>query len=231
MMKLGFRAKLRLMLAAAVSLAGLWYLVPFDRERSIEGGGLLFPRDIDPPLSSKNEMEIAALEESVLQSLPSAATQTRLGQAYLQKARASTDPIYLSKAEGLFKKALELDNRDFQAIAGLGSICLSRHEFRDAIAWGERGVAINAWSSDLYAILGDANVELGDYKQAVTFFQKMVDLRPQLSSYSRVSYMRELHGDTVGAIEAMNMAVSAGGGQPENVAWARVHLGNLYITA
>jgi Tfp pilus assembly protein PilF len=65
--------------------------------------------------------------------------------------------------------------------------------------------------------------------QAVQFFQKMVDLRPQLSSYSRVSYMRELHGDLIGAIDSMKMAISAGGSR-ESVAWAHVHLGNLYIT-
>jgi tetratricopeptide (TPR) repeat protein len=145
--------------------------------------------------------------------------------------RRTADPAYLSKAEALFTKALELDDSDFQAIAGIGSICLSKHQFRDAITWGERGIAINPWSSDLYGILGDANVELGNYNEAVHLFQKMVDLRPQLSSYSRVSYMRELHGDVVGAIDAMKMAVSAGGGQRENTAWARVHLGNLYIAA
>src|SRR5438034_10291988 len=70
-----------------------------------------------------------------------------------------------------------------------------------------------------------------NYERAVEFFQKMIDLKPQLSSYSRVSYMRELHGDISGAIDAMKMAVSAGGLQRENTAWARVHLGNLYINS
>jgi len=176
-------------------------------------------------------MEIAALEESIRQNPPNAATQTRLGQAYLQKARASIDPAYLSKGEALFKSALDRNSRDFQAMAGMGSICLSRHEFRNAIAWGERALAINPWSSEIYGILGDANVELGDYARAVQLFQKMIDLKPQLSSYSRVSYMRELHGDLSGAIDAMKMAVSAAGPQRENTAWARVHLGNLYINA
>jgi tetratricopeptide (TPR) repeat protein len=210
-------------------LVAIWYFVRLDPERSIENGATLFPRDAGPPLSSKTEIEIAALEESIRQNPPNPATQARLGNAYLQKARATIDPIYLSKAEALFKKTLELNSHDFEAMAGMGSICLSRHEFRDAIGWGERGLAINPWSSELYGILGDANVELGDYGRAVELFQKMVDLRPQLSSYSRVSYMRELHGDLLGAIDAMRMAVSAGGVQRENTAWARIHLGSLYI--
>ena len=47
----------------------------------------------------------------------------------------------------------------------------------------------------------DALVELGRYAEAVTALQQMVDLRPDLESYSRVSYLRELHGDVPGAIE------------------------------
>src|SRR4030095_16476714 len=58
----------------------------------------------------------------------------------------------------------------------------------------------------------------------------MIDMRPNLSSYSRVAYMRELHGDMDGAIEAMQAAVTAGGPATENSAWVRVQLGNLYFT-
>ncbi len=225
------RLRFASILVSLASLAAIWYIAQLDRERPVDSGAALFPRDFDPPLSSKTEMEIAALEESIRQNPPNASTATRLGQAYLQKARATIDPMYLNRAESLFKRALELDSRDFQAIVGLGSISLSRHEFRDAITWGERGLSINPWSSELYGILGDANVELGDYSRAVQLFQKMVDRKPQLSSYSRVSYLRELHGDLPGAIDAMRMAVSAGGPQRENTAWARVHLGNLLINS
>jgi tetratricopeptide (TPR) repeat protein len=58
----------------------------------------------------------------------------------------------------------------------------------------------------------------------------MIDMRPDLSSYSRIAYARELHGDLEGAIEAMQDAVSAGGPATENSAWVRVQLGNLYFT-
>src|SRR5215470_9875481 len=153
------QARLRLAMAGIVSLVGIGYFISLNRDRSVESDRLVFPQDFDPPLSSKTEMEIAALEESIRQNPPNATMHTRLGQAYLQKARAAADPAYLSKAEALFTKALELDVSDFQAIAGIGSICLSKHQFRDAITWGERGIAINPWSSDLYGILGDANVE------------------------------------------------------------------------
>jgi tetratricopeptide (TPR) repeat protein len=43
-----------------------------------------------------------------------------------------------------------------------------------------------------------------------------------------VSYLRELHGDMPGAIEAMDMAVKAGYPGYEQTEWARLKLGELY---
>jgi tetratricopeptide (TPR) repeat protein len=57
----------------------------------------------------------------------------------------------------------------------------------------------------------------------------MVDLRPDLASYSRISYLRELHGDVTGAATAMETAVSFGFPGDEEWAWAQVQLGNLYF--
>ena len=182
-----------------------------------------------PPSWSRIERDLGSLHELLRENPKSSANHTRLGQGYLQKARETSDPTYFTKAEALFQKALELDRRNFEAIAGMGSLCLSRHEFSEALRWGERGLAVNPWSSELYGIVGDASVELGDYERAVRLIQKMVDLKPQLSSYSRVSYLRELHGDIEGAIQAMSMAVSSGSTSRENTAWCQVELGNLYF--
>jgi tetratricopeptide (TPR) repeat protein len=71
-------------------------------------------------------------------------------------------------------------------------------------------------------------VELGEYGKAVETTDKMVSVRPDIRSYSRVSYLREIHGDYAGAIEAMDMAVKAGMPGLEQTAWARVNLGQLY---
>jgi len=72
-------------------------------------------------------------------------------------------------------------------------------------------------------------VQLGRDADAVQVTQAMVDLRPDLSSYSRVSYLRELHGDLPGAVAAMQQAATAGGPTPENVAWTSWQLGTLYF--
>ena len=80
-------------------------------------------------------------------------------------------------------------------------------------------------------MLGDALVELGRYDEALAAVQRMVDLRPDLGSYARVSYQRELHGDLPGAITAMEEAVLAGGPAVENTEYLRVVLGNLWFLA
>ena len=46
-----------------------------------------------------------------------------------------------------------------------------------------------------YGVIVDALVELGRYDAAERALQRMVDLKPNLDSYARVSYFRELHGD------------------------------------
>ncbi len=152
-----------------------------------------------------------------------------LGGAYLQKARETGDPSYYTRAEKVFQSAVEQDPRSAEVLTGMGALCLARHEFQDALQWGQRAIQVNSYKAAAYGVVGDAQIELGDYQKAIETIQKMVNLRPDLSSYSRVSYLRELTGDVPGAIEAMRLAVSAGGPALENTNWCRVQLGNLYF--
>lgn len=150
-----------------------------------------------------------------------------LGQAYLQKVRETGDTGYYPKAEALFREALAADDRNVDALIGFGTLDLARHRFAEALAWGERARELDPARARAYGVVGDALIELGRYDEAVRTLQAMVDLRPDLASYARVSYARELMGDRPGAIAAMEQAATAGAGYPENVAWVRVQLGNL----
>ena len=123
---------------------------------------------------------------------------TMLGQAYLQKARETGDPGYYPKAEALFQQALASEGDDVDAIVGLGTLALARHQFAVALDWGEQARALAPYHAAAYGVIGDAQVELGRYDEAIETVQAMVDLRPDLSSYSRVSYLRELMGDREG---------------------------------
>ena len=161
-------------------------------------------------------------------SLPDdAGAWTALGGAYLGKAREAADARLYGKAEEAFTTALQQDSSAVEAMAGLGQLALARHQFAEALEWGERARTITPAAPAVHGVLGDAYVELGRFDEAFTAFQTMVDLRPDLSSYARASYARELLGNIDGAIEAMALAARAGGIVGEPAAWACVQLGNL----
>jgi tetratricopeptide (TPR) repeat protein len=159
----------------------------------------------------------------------SADARAARGEAFLQKVRETGDPRFYAAAETEFKRALAEEPRSAAGLAGMGSLALSRHDFRAGLDYGRRARAAAPGVVRFYGIEVDALVELGRYDEAERELQRMVDLKPNLASYARVSYMRELHGDLDGAAEAMRLAVSAGGGAAENVAYVQTLLGNLEL--
>lgn len=154
---------------------------------------------------------------------------SQLGLAYLQKARETGDPSYYQKVEEALGKTLEHRSDDYVTVSAMGALALARHQFHAALEWGERARQLSPDRIYAYGVIADAQIELGQYAEAVETLQTMVDLRPDMSSYSRISYIRELNGDTDGALEMMQAAVDGGVPNLESTAWTRTQLGNLYF--
>jgi pentatricopeptide repeat protein len=152
-----------------------------------------------------------------------------LGDAYLQKARETFDPSYYARAESALREALRRDPRDAGALTAMGSLANARHDFTAGLRFGRRAQAAAPGAAKPYGVVVDAFVELGRYEAAERALQRMVDLKPNLDSYARVSYFRELHGDLPGALEAMRLAASAGGDARENLAYVQTLIGNLEL--
>lgn len=151
-----------------------------------------------------------------------------LADAYMQKARETGDFSFNAKAEAALDQSLKLAPDNYDAIKFKAELLVIYHRFGEALELSRRAQQMNPQDHDVYGAMTDALVELGDYDGAVRAAQTMVDLRPNTASYSRISYLRELHGDTVGAIEAMRAAVeSASPTNSESIAWCHVHLGLL----
>ncbi len=178
--------------------------------------------------NSSADRFITTLQEQLISNPDNSSLLIKLGAAYIQKARETYDPEFYALGEDVLNRAIKKEPDNFLAMAELGSIYLSRHHFKEALDLGQKALEINPYSAYCYGVIVDAQVELGMYNEAVTSVQKMVDTRPDLSSYSRVSYIRELKGDMQGAIDAMKAAVTAGSPAAENTAWCRVQLGNLF---
>jgi tetratricopeptide (TPR) repeat protein len=155
-----------------------------------------------------------------------------LASAYMQKARETGDHIFNAKAEGILARSFEIDRDNYDALKLQAKLLLSNHRFSEVLEVVRRAQVVRLDDADVYGALTDANVELGNYDEAIIAAQKMVDLRPDTSAYSRIAYLRSLHGDTQGAIRAMQVAVKAAHpGDPESVAWCRVQLGNELLNA
>lgn len=158
------------------------------------------------------------------------AALTALTQAYLLRARETGDPAYYTRADSLVRQSLAARPDDSDTLVAAGSLALARHDFASAEELGRRVVALTPTRPAAYGLLADALVELGRYPEAIETTQRMVNLRPDLASYTRMSYLRELHGDLPGAIEAMQLALSAAAPTGEATAWTEVQLGNLLFT-
>jgi tetratricopeptide (TPR) repeat protein len=174
---------------------------------------------------------ITQLRAALADNPDNADLYAQLGLALLQQVRETADPSLYDQAETAFNEALGRDPNQLDALVGQGMLALSRHDFQAALQWGEQAKAIFPYRYDIFGVLVDAHVELGNYSAAINNAQEMVNLRPGLASYTRVSYIRELHGDTAGAITAMQEAVAAGTPQTEATAWTQYQLGNLYFNS
>ena len=148
---------------------------------------------------------------------------------YLQEARTSGNFSYYDKAAmNCINTVLKIDAKNFEALTYRSTIYLSQHHFAEGLKAATELQKMFPYSAYVYGILLDAHVELGNYKAAIDDADKMVSIRPDIRSYSRISYLREIYGDIPGAIDAMKLAVDAGSPGTESTEWARVQLGKLY---
>jgi len=157
----------------------------------------------------------------------------KMVQVFINEARVTGEhghyyPAALKVLNEILNSKPESDDIRFQALSLSASVLLSQHDFKQALNAAQEGVKLYSYNAGIHGSLTDAYVELGDYKKAVATADKMMSIRPDLRSYSRISYLREIYGDMDGAIEAMKLAVTAGYPGYEQTAWARLTLGNLY---
>jgi tetratricopeptide (TPR) repeat protein len=152
-----------------------------------------------------------------------------LATLYVQEARVTGNNMYYDVAAmNYINDVLQREPVNFEALTLKSLIYLSQHHFADALEVAQKAQQVGPNNAFVYGLLVDGNVEMGVYEAAVQNAEKMVSLRPDIRSYSRISYLREIHGDNEGAIEAMQRAVKAGSVGDEPSSWARIQLARLY---
>lgn len=172
---------------------------------------------------------IHAMEDQLKQHPDNSELKLKLAQAYMQEGRVTGDHNYYDAlAFKLTNEVLNADKENFEALCCKAALQASAHQFTDALSTSELAIRVNPYNSYIYGVKCDALVELGNYNEAIKTVDKMVSLRPDIRSYSRISYLREIVGDYTGAIDAMKLALEAGYPGLEQTEWVRTYLGRLY---
>lgn len=170
-----------------------------------------------------------SLLEAIKKDPADVKSKLALASIFIQEARVTGDYFYYDEAALKYvNDVLKTEPANFEALIYKAIVQLSQHHFAEGLATAQQAQKINPYNAFVHGIMVDANVELGNYAAAVENSDKMVSIRPDLRSYSRIAYLREIHGDIPGAIEAMKMAVEAGMPGNEATEWCRVQLGQLY---
>ena len=218
--------------AAACLVAGGLFAVRGDGEAAAPPAPAAAVRANVDPLTSVigSAGQVTELQAAVKTRPDDPGLVARLGLAYLQRARETGDPSYYTRADELLRRARTLEPSSLDAVVGLGSLALSRHEFQQALQLGQEAVGLTGgFSPAAKAIVGDAQIELGKYSQAFRTIDELGEQRPSLVSYARQSYALELQGDLPGAADLMADAVAGGAGGGEGTQWTRVQHAMLLI--
>jgi tetratricopeptide (TPR) repeat protein len=154
-----------------------------------------------------------------------------LALALSRRARETSDVIFYAQAEETLKKSFEISPGNFDGERIHVWLLLGKHEFAAA---REEARKLNKKMPDdvmVYGFLTDADIELGNYKEAEDSAQLMLDLRPgNLPGLTRASYLRELLGDLDGSVELMTMAYqSTPPSEAEDRAWILSQIGHLQL--
>jgi tetratricopeptide (TPR) repeat protein len=154
-----------------------------------------------------------------------------LAMAYARRARETSDAGFNAKAEEALRKSFAISPGNFEGLKVETWLQLGRHEFAGAL---ETATKLNKTAPDdlaVYGYLVDANVELGNYKEAIAAAQWMLNLREgNVPGLTRAAYLRELHGNLSGAVELMLTAFnSLPMAETENRAWILSQISHLEL--
>jgi tetratricopeptide (TPR) repeat protein len=156
----------------------------------------------------------------------------RLGDLYLQKGRQTGDITYFNLADKSLREALKTDPQMAVAHRHLAFVLYSLHDFAGASIEAHEAIRLNPNDSYAYGVLGDAQLETGQYDDCAVTYEKAVRLNGDLYTYSRRSGLETIEGKNDLALADLKRALEHGaraGEPPEGMAWAQVTLAQDYF--
>jgi tetratricopeptide (TPR) repeat protein len=184
------------------------------------------PADLSPAARSMAEASKAISEKPAQY-----AGYNLLATALIRRAQETGNASFYDQAGSAIGKSLELAPNNFETENIRVSVLLGEHEYPSAL---DAAKSLNKKTPDdvmVYGLLTDADVALGNYREAEDAAQWMLNLRPgNLPALIRAANLRELYGDEEGSRELLDLAYqSTPPSEPADRAALLTTMGNLRL--
>ena len=188
------------------------------------------PRLVEELATRSSRGVVRRLEARVAES-PDARSLALLGLGYQQLARETGDVSWLARSGEALQRARIADPADGLGLAASAQLAVTRHRFRDGALLARRALAHDRDDPLALAPLGDALVALGRHREAFRTYDRLAARGPSVGAYARIATARQLLGRPAAALDAMELAIEAGSGIPEQQAWALTRYGTLLVAS
>ncbi|MEM7160223.1 MAG: tetratricopeptide repeat protein [Myxococcota bacterium] len=153
-----------------------------------------------------------------------------LASLLLRRQRETSNAALGHHADAVLRSARAMAPEDARVLMLTAMVRHDGHEFTSAAELARQVLAIEPSNATAHLVLGDTQLELGDYEGAMDSVQRAVDLHPDLRSYSRAAHLRWLMGDFDSALAIMELAIDAGSPRdPEASAWCFADIGAMFL--
>jgi len=190
--------------------------------------------DADMGEVAVRNQDIALFEARAKSDPYSAADRSRLASLYFQRSRETGDFEDYRRAEMTARESLALrEQRNTGARLILSSSLLAQHRFTDALPVAAELVALEPDKPSVRSLLGEIQLELGDYEAAAKTFRSLHFYRYDLAVAPRYARWAEINGRTAeaGAIlqHALDEALTRGDLPREQIAWFYLRSGDFHM--
>ena len=184
-----------------------------------------------------SDSAVRFLEDRVKKDPGDFAAQNMLASRYLDLFRTTGADEWLANARRAAEASVNSVPAEVNAagLATFGRVQLAFHQFTRARDGARRVVKIAPQKAFGFAVLGDALLELGDYREAADVYRELARLDDDgIDSQTRLARLALIRGDLDGARKhfesALEQSRELSPPSPQLVAWCTVQLGQLFFS-
>lgn len=200
------------------------------------------PAEPEDPVASESptasiERAIRFYQKRIERNPKVALNYIHLANQLVRKAKDHGDEACYPLAEQALLSALKLRPNDSEALLALAGVQCSRHQFREGLASAKKILEQDPTHFEALAVIGDAQMELGDYDAAAVSFGDIANQfkEPAPGLWVRQAHLAEVRGQTEAALELLQRAVAdvLDGQDPQELTprrvWYQVRLGHFHL--